>query len=127
MADTTTKDDETIFSSQETSALDQEVKKDVHDEPGQVEERWRGTRTDRHDMEILGKKQVLRYTGFLKCRDGDLGAPPATVPIWSARWWNCWFVLGFHHRVLWYEFGVREYWGDGIDVRSHPYQMRIFN
>jgi hypothetical protein len=65
MADTITKDDETIFSSEETSALDQEVEKDIHDEPGQVEERWRGTRTDKHDMEILGKKQVLRVSSHL--------------------------------------------------------------
>ncbi|PQE28242.1 amino acid permease protein [Rutstroemia sp. NJR-2017a WRK4] len=63
MVDIITKDDETIFSSQETSTfeqIDQDVEKDIHDEPGQVEERWRGTRTDKHDMEILGKKQVLR-------------------------------------------------------------------
>jgi hypothetical protein len=62
MADTITKHDETVFSSRETGP---DVEKNVDDEPGQVEDKWRGTREDRQDMNILGKKQVLRVSSYL--------------------------------------------------------------
>ncbi|KAM3074423.1 hypothetical protein ACMFMG_002773 [Clarireedia jacksonii] len=63
MADAITKQDETVFSSRETptsESIGQDVEKDVDDEPGQIEDKWRGTHADRQDMAMLGKKQVLR-------------------------------------------------------------------
>jgi len=38
---------------------DQDVEKEL-DEPGALPAKYRGTATDRRDMSMLGKKQVLR-------------------------------------------------------------------
>ena len=69
MTYTMSKENDTSFATRELITLKSPITKSngqdlekyrADDIPGQVAEKWRGTQSDKHDMDVLGKKQELR-------------------------------------------------------------------
>ncbi|KAK8908822.1 hypothetical protein QC760_003170 [Botrytis cinerea] len=69
MTYTMSKENGTSFATRELITLESPITKSngqdlekyrTDDIPGQVAEKWRGTQSDKHDMDVLGKKQELR-------------------------------------------------------------------
>lgn len=56
------KDDQTDIELTEASATSPNGTKVFDDNVSHVPERYRGTAADRHDMTVMGKKQVLRVS-----------------------------------------------------------------